>query len=1304
MATVTLIANAVHTNGWGTFNADRLDDFATATDGQEALPASAGTGGNGNTVFLGMQDMPADFGEVTAVQIRFRYRMDPTTYVNDTVSLTFQVFQSDESTTLTNSVNSGSLTATTLTNVGYLTLASPQNPTNKTLWDGMRLRIVNNYANNMGGDTSFVRLDALEILITYTPGGTVFEENMAGTITPAGALTNQAIGAPYQIVRPDSDIAAGSWTTAPLWSKVDDDVMLSASESDIISEAGGGTNAILGLATPSTPDTYVGWRIRVRIRVQTSGSRTLFCRLMRASDSLELSSALIFTVNSTSYAWFDIPVIWESTVENIAAIALDDLAVAIDAGASAGPTLNLAAIELRIPLLTGQPLGAPPSWSAVSLPPKGRAGPWTTDGSRWAVGIDTTSKLAWLFEGTAPSDGHDAGDWQAVAPMAELVSTNSGITANTAVAASSRDAITALDAILNAAGDVVAFIRTAASGTPRAHIIGVDPTDGSPTVVREGEVSAGTAADNDNARINEKQGTADAYKTAADAGSTFALFVARLVADTGANVNITATPHTLYDMVGADGRQHVFYGKTDADSAQGVRQRTLRSAHTLQTEPGADATSEDLARLGVGAGWSNGTVWRVVSAHPQADGGGITALVFDSADSPTPTLETVTTRDAFDAAYEQSVVALGVNPGSSAAKGVVLWIDDAADGIYGAWRTDGGSTWTALGELVAGSAGRTRLSAAVVDTNTVAILVAAGNGDIEYYELDLAFGTTFQENMGGTISGAGARAARPRKALAATVTPAGAARKETATTKAGTVNPAGAATKRTRKTLAGTITSTAAATVRIVVLLAAAGSVTGAGALLRATRTAKTGQISPAGTRTAETTKTAAGTITGTGAATKRPRTTKTGTITPAAALNLIRLRLLAAAGTVTPASLLARMTQKVAAGSLTPAGAATKRSPRTYAGTITGTGQTTKEAGLDQAGTIGGAGNVSRETQTTKAGTITPAGATTRRAGKALAATITPAAIRTAKTLLDMAGTITGAGASDHVIESGTIQRFFAGTLGLAGAALLSAAKTLEGTATPTGTRTGETQTTKTGSIAASGTRSSRARTTKTGTVTPAGALRRTTRAIVEGAIAAAGARTAKTLNRAAGALTAAGSLTTEVNPGGFFIQVGGALTTAGSLLRRIAATMEGTAAPAAAVTRKTAQTHEGTVGPTAAATLRATIRIAASGAAATAGALTRKTAKRLTASLAAAATVTRSTGRQLAGAVSPAGATRKRARLTLQAAIATSSSVATQIFNVLAGPISKLVRGQGNRRGQVQSQSRSGTIRHQGDTSEDT
>ena len=123
----------------------------------------------------------------------------------------------------------------------------------------------------------------------------------------------------------------------------------------------------------------------------------------------------------------------------------------------------------------------------------------------------------------------------------------------------------------------------------------------------------------------------------------------------------------------------------------------------------------------------------MVAPFPQADGGGITALVFNSADSPTPSEQTVSTRDAYDVAYEQSTIAIALGTTVMA-----LWIDDAADAIYAASRVDGESTWTDEGEQVTASAGRTRLSGAEVDSDTVALAVAATTGDIFYYELDFS--------------------------------------------------------------------------------------------------------------------------------------------------------------------------------------------------------------------------------------------------------------------------------------------------------------------------------------------------------------------------------------------------------------------------------------------------------------------------------------------------------------------------------------------------------------------------------------
>ena len=73
-----------------------------------------------------------------------------------------------------------------------------------------------------------------------------------------------------QYARPDADQAVGSWTTAPLWSKVDDDISGGGTGDDvkIASDAVGNgsstTNADLGLSILSDPVTDTGHILTVR--------------------------------------------------------------------------------------------------------------------------------------------------------------------------------------------------------------------------------------------------------------------------------------------------------------------------------------------------------------------------------------------------------------------------------------------------------------------------------------------------------------------------------------------------------------------------------------------------------------------------------------------------------------------------------------------------------------------------------------------------------------------------------------------------------------------------------------------------------------------------------------------------------------------------------------------------------------------------------------------------------------------------------------------------------------------------------
>lgn len=69
-----------------------------------------------------------------------------------------------------------------------------------------------------------------------------------------------------QFARPDSDVSnAGAWTTAPLWSKIDETV---ASDADLIGSPGGPVNAMCELGLSNVIDPRVGtghtWRVRAK--------------------------------------------------------------------------------------------------------------------------------------------------------------------------------------------------------------------------------------------------------------------------------------------------------------------------------------------------------------------------------------------------------------------------------------------------------------------------------------------------------------------------------------------------------------------------------------------------------------------------------------------------------------------------------------------------------------------------------------------------------------------------------------------------------------------------------------------------------------------------------------------------------------------------------------------------------------------------------------------------------------------------------------------------------------------------------
>jgi len=173
------------------------------------------------------------------------------------------------------------------------------------------------------------------------------------------------------------------------------------------------------------------------------------------------------------------------------------------------------------------------------------------------------------------------------------------------------------------------------------------------------------------------------------------------------------------------------------------------------------------------------------------------------------------------------------------------------------------------------------------------------------------------------------------------------------------------------------------------------------------------------------------------------------GTLTPAGAL--LRMTDKTFAGSITPAGALVRQGQKPVAGTVTPAGILLKKAIKSFAGAITPTGalSTTKLFVRAIAGSIAPAGALVRQTLKPLAGSITPAGALAKLTAKVFAGSITPTgALATVKTVLkSIAGAIAPSGALVR-----RTNKVLAGTLTPAGALVRLISKTLAGTLTPTG------------------------------------------------------------------------------------------------------------------------------------------------------------------------------------------------------------------------------------------------------------
>lgn len=529
--------------------------------------------------------------------------------------------------------------------------------------------------------------------------------------------------------KPDSDVSNSGWSSSPLWSKVDDDPTDSASESDSISANNTSQECVLGLPTIS-PDTYLGWKIRVRVRNSQSDGRQLSVGLDKKSDPGGTPIANTFSHPlghvDTTYGYYEYRVGFWGGID-VSDISLDDYAIVLRSGSVAG-TIHVAAVELLIPdIETGTPFGTPPNWTDAVLLDNGRMGPFPVGTSIRAVAHDTAKEVAWLYEATNPSDGHNNAEWSATYPISayHLGSTSDSRWGdkNTELALAS---ILGLGVQQSAADRIVAFgFHDSISSLIERNFLVLNDGGSTRLIETVSESEPDIAGGKDAVRVAER--ASEAYRAAWE--DTNGIRTLGFDGDRGEFEGVSSDPQQLIDAIGVNGRVHVLYLHVDSGTGP-ARHRTV-TATGMGSESGDITTG--VAKTGVGAAYNDGANWQVAFPLIKADGSGIEAAVFQSADTPTISTEIVTTRDAFDAGDRQAAVMI--------ANGTTLWcfwLDYEATAnpvIRAASRPDGGS-WSDEG-AVASAAARTTLHVELVGVDTAGILTANGSGDIEYYEFDL---------------------------------------------------------------------------------------------------------------------------------------------------------------------------------------------------------------------------------------------------------------------------------------------------------------------------------------------------------------------------------------------------------------------------------------------------------------------------------------------------------------------------------------------------------------------------------------
>lgn len=159
------------------------------------------------TAFLLMSATDADFATMTTLQVDAHIALSA--FSDDTCTLFARMYQSDETTALTDEMQVATQAQSGLRSVAFTNVSAGD----KTTWDGARLRLRWAYSRSMGADGGQLRVTAVELDGTYSAAlpNVDKSDSDSATVTDAASLSAAVAGLDAAVV---SDAASLSATIA----------------------------------------------------------------------------------------------------------------------------------------------------------------------------------------------------------------------------------------------------------------------------------------------------------------------------------------------------------------------------------------------------------------------------------------------------------------------------------------------------------------------------------------------------------------------------------------------------------------------------------------------------------------------------------------------------------------------------------------------------------------------------------------------------------------------------------------------------------------------------------------------------------------------------------------------------------------------------------------------------------------------------------------------------------------------------------------------------------------------------------